>query len=69
MAKDIFNNHNTEKCQEEAVGNAPDKGVNTGVSDTYGGGLDVGYGSRAGIGRLDNDNDSDFGKDTDKDGD
>ena len=43
MAKDIFNNHNTEKCQEDAVGNAPDKGVNTGVTDTYGGGLDKGY--------------------------
>jgi len=44
--KDIFNNHNTEKCQEDAVGNAPDKGVNTGVTDTYGGGLDKGYQSK-----------------------
>jgi hypothetical protein len=49
MAKDIFNNHSTEKCQEGEVGNAPDKGVNTGVSDTYGGGLDKGYQSNESI--------------------
>jgi hypothetical protein len=49
MAKDIFNNHNTEQCQEEAVGNATDAGVKTGVTDTYGGGLEKGYQSNESI--------------------
>lgn len=43
MAKDIFNNHNTEQCQKDEAPSIPDKGVTTGVSDTYGGGLEKGY--------------------------
>lgn len=39
--KDVFNNHNTEECQKPP--SMPDKGVNSNVTDTYGGGLDKGY--------------------------
>lgn len=49
MAKDIFNNHNTEQCQKDEAPNIPDRGVSTGVSDTYGGGLDKGYQSNESI--------------------
>ena len=48
MANDIFDNSH----KETAPPSIPDKGINVGVTDTYGGGLKDGYQGKASIGGM-----------------